>query len=82
MRAEDDPMSEWANDHRCYYYADPSGGFDWPRCVICGRSVGTEEAHGALRLCCRTRETERHLAVCSSMDARAERGQPAFGPIS
>lgn len=60
-------MSEWAGEHRCYY-ADPSGGFGWPSCVICGKSVSVE-AHAALRACCRTPEDGEHSPGCRSMDA-------------
>ncbi|AHJ88379.1 hypothetical protein CG91_gp079 [Mycobacterium phage 39HC] len=63
--------------HR-HYYADPSGGFGWPCCVICGQPVGTDEAHYALRPCCQTRETEDHVFTCQSVDARVKRGLSPF----
>ncbi|AGT12813.1 hypothetical protein PHELEMICH_75 [Mycobacterium phage Phelemich] len=65
------------NMHRCYY-VDLSGGFGWPCCVICGKPVGTEEAHAALRACCKTRTDEPHWAACGSVDARQRRGQSSF----
>ncbi|QHB37392.1 hypothetical protein I5G58_gp090 [Mycobacterium phage BirdsNest] len=65
-------MSEWAGDHRCYF-ADPSGGFGWPSCVICGKPASTETERPHLRACCRTPEDGDHLPACASIDARARR---------
>ncbi|QHB37823.1 hypothetical protein I5G63_gp083 [Mycobacterium phage Imvubu] len=58
--------------HRCYY-ADPSGGFGWPSCVICGAPVPTETARGAIRRCCNTHDDEDHTPTCASLDARRRR---------
>ena len=60
-------MSEWAGEHRCYF-ADPSGGFGWPSCVICGAPVSVQ-AEARLRRCCRTAEGGKHDPGCRSMDA-------------
>jgi hypothetical protein len=63
--------------HRCYF-ADPSGGFGWPACVICGAPASIEENHGALRACCQTTEAEGHVFTCQSVDARVKRGLSPF----
>jgi hypothetical protein len=55
-----------------HYYADPSGGFGWPSCVICGDPCPTEEAV-AVRRCCRTRTDAEHVPTCDSLDARRRR---------
>ena len=65
-------------EHRCYF-ADPSGGFGWPSCVICGAPCPTETARAALRRCCNTHGDEDHGPVCQSLDARQRRGQAGIG---
>ncbi|AGT12981.1 hypothetical protein KAYACHO_77 [Mycobacterium phage KayaCho] len=71
-------------DHQ-HYYADRSGGFDWPKCVICGKPVSVDTAdfsvrpcaHG-VRACCQTAETTDHAFNCQSVDARVKRGLSPF----
>lgn len=65
-------LSRRNDGHRCYF-ADPSGGFGWPSCVICGASASTELDAPTLRACCRTRTTEEHVPTCPSLDARQRR---------
>lgn len=67
-------MVNRTDDHRCYY-ADRSGGFGWPSCVICGKPASIETAHMALRVCCQTRTDTPHTPTCQSTDARRKRGQ-------
>lgn len=64
-----------------HYFADPSGGFGWPLCVICGVPASIEAGHGSLRACCQTTEAEGHVPTCPSVDARLRRGQTPF-PVS
>lgn len=60
-------------DGCAHYYADPSGGFDWPKCVKCGIPVPVETAHYALRACCQTTLGAEHARGCASLDARQRR---------
>lgn len=64
-------------DGHKHYYADPSGGFGWPSCVICGTPVPADTAHYALRVCCQTRTDSPHVPTCQSTDAKRKRGQQA-----
>ncbi|AYB69128.1 hypothetical protein SEA_EAGLEHORSE_79 [Mycobacterium phage Eaglehorse] len=66
-----DANGEKVQAHTCYF-ADTSGGFDWPKCVVCGRDALTNEAT-QLRECCRTRTNQRHASACTSLLARIER---------
>lgn len=60
-------MSDWT-DHRCYY-ADPSGGFGWPSCVICGAPLPLDPARWEVRACCKTSVDTEHVPTCPSLDA-------------
>lgn len=54
-----------------HYYADRSGGFGWPSCVLCGKPASLQE-HAATRPCCDTPENTAHAAWCLSVAARTQ----------
>ncbi|MEC4854664.1 hypothetical protein R2325_02655 [Mycobacteroides chelonae] len=72
-------MSGTDNWHDCaHYYADRSGGFGWPSCVMCGKPQPSDPGpRVALLVCCGNPEDQGHTGACTSMDAVAKRKQAA-----
>lgn len=68
-------MNEWG-DHR-HYYDDPSGGFGWPSCVICGKPVDAEPSpavrNAVVLACCGNTIDVGHTSACTSIDAWQKR---------